>query len=333
MSKKEKSLLLIVILVVLIAAAIIIKNIITTETSVVNKYSLLGTKNYKASSEVGSVSMTEGEQDPNSLSYPVSGLVKPDGYMDDPWYMYTFGGLDYNCLEYGNTISDGESKLKDNHIEYEDALALDGQPLETPPHDCVYTEGHHDDGEFVGKQGIIYKVIAQGDLSPAYAYIKTSDLSTSFSADEQNAMWGLADKTTSVDGQTIDLDGGLMTSGDGRSSALGKEAEEYAKFDTRVRPEGMKPEDLTNYDDFWVKVNQTTGEYIAGPFTLNYVDGRTEIGKTFGGIQEMTIIGYDAGGGIIRDDIEIKAFIINDERVEPEYFEANELKVDETEQK
>lgn len=334
MSKKEKSLLLIVVLIILIASAIIINNIINTETSVVNRYSLLNTKNYKASSEIGSVSMTEGEPDPGSLSPPVSGLVKPDGFMDAPWWIFTFSGLDYNCVEYGNTLSDGESKLRDNHIEYEDAKALDGQPLETPPHDCVYTEGHHKEGKFVKKQGIIYEVTGQGDLSPAMAYIKTHDLSESFNQEEQHAMWAIAGKTVSVDGQTISLDGGLMTSGnESKANSLSKEAEEYAKFDTRVRPEGMKPEDLTNYEDFWVKVNQTTKEYIAGPFTLNYVDGRSEVGKTFGGIQEMTIIGYNAGGGIIRDDIEIKAFIINDKRIEPKYFEPNELKIDETEQK
>ena len=153
-----------------------------------------------------------------------------------------------------------------------------------------------------------YTVAGQGKLEPWQAYVVSDEPIKAFSDEKQEALWG-------------------------HSTALYQEAQDYQDFDDQVRPKnGMDPQDTTELDDVKTKVDQNSKEYTVGPFNMTYIEG-TYGNITFGGIYEMKIIGYNSEGAEVRDDIEIKQIVIDDEKKDPEYFEPEgELKVDETEQ-
>ena len=162
------------------------------------------------------------------------------------------------------------------------------------------------------KEGLVsttfFEYAGTTDAAPWEAYIVSDDPQGAYSDEKQDALWG-------------------------KSNSLYQESQYYQDFDNKVRPKnGLDPKDQTEEKKVKTKVNQNSKEYTVGPFNMTYTEG-VYGNIAFGGISDMTIIGYNSEGQVVRDDIEIKKFVIDNEEVTPEYFEAEgPLYVDETEQ-
>ena len=116
------------------------------------------------------------------------------------------------------------------------------------------------------------------------------------------------------------------------SNGLYQESVNYQDFDNQVRPKnGLDPKDATELDSVTTKVNRNSGQYTVGPFKITYTEGIYG-GIAFGGIHDMKVVGYNAQGAVVRDDIEIEKFVLNNEEKTPEYFEPIDIRIDETEQ-
>lgn len=99
------------------------------------------------------------------------------------------------------------------------------------------------------------------------------------------------------------------------ADALGMQAAAYNDFITKVKANGgtMKKDNKTVKDNVKVNYNNTTKEYVVGPFKIDYVTG--DYGLVLGGIKDMYIIGEKT------PKIKIKSFIIKNEEIKPKYFE------------
>ncbi len=99
------------------------------------------------------------------------------------------------------------------------------------------------------------------------------------------------------------------------ADALGMQAAAYNDFITKVKANGgtMKKGDQTVKNNVKVNYNNTTKEYVVGPFKIDYVTG--DYGLVLGGIKDMYIIGEKT------PKIKIKSFIIKNEEIKPKYFE------------
>ena len=161
----------------------------------------------------------------------------------------------------------------------------------------------------------IYTFEYNSKLTPGEAYVVSDEPIGEYSDKKQEALWAL-DGTTS-----------------GSGNSLYQEAVDYEKFDDIVRQQnGLNPEDKTNLDSVKTKVDQKNKEYTVGPFTVEYTEG-TYGDLTFGGISDMKVIGYNSKGNVVRDDIQVKSFIVNNSKQTPDYFDPDDtLKVDETSQ-
>lgn len=106
------------------------------------------------------------------------------------------------------------------------------------------------------------------------------------------------------------------------ANILNVQAIYYQEFRQKVKAAGgtTAPQDATVKEN--VKKNVSYGnEYVVGPFQINYISGNytidfagSGIGLSFGGISDMYIVGEHT------KRIEIDAFIINNERITPQYF-------------
>ena len=231
-----------------------------------------------------------------------------------PYYTPIYGGYEIYCDEYGNY----EPPFKEGNIEYTEALEEEGKEY-TKRHGCPSLPKN---GKYTSPQ---FFPMGGGTLPPAMAYIISDEPVGSWSEEKQRALWNL---------KGTGLDNGIMHGGTNKlgSSIYDQEARDYADFDDQVRDNGMQPKDLTNMDDVYVHVNQNTNEYIVGPFTLDYITGIYG-NIAFGGISDMHVIGYDAGGSEVDSNISISRIILDgNNSVTPEDFEPDSLKVDETAQ-
>lgn len=167
------------------------------------------------------------------------------------------------------------------------------------------------------KSTTFYTTRSHGNLSPALAYIVSS--SSSYSDEKQNAIWNAL-------GQ-----GGI-------AQPLNQEAKNYEDYAKKVEGKGLNPTDKTNLNDVTAKINQTTQEYIVGPFQIDYTNGKYG-NIAFSGISNMTVIGYNKEGKEVKNNIKVKKIFLNDKvtgkvqtGVVPEYFEPDSTKVDRTKQ-
>ena len=185
----------------------------------------------------------------------------------------------------------------------------------------------------------VYKEYDSGELSPAASYIVTEEPLGSWSEEKQKAIWNL--RWYEIDGKSIDW--GLIV-GDGRSindgpSIYDQEAIDYAKYASEMEKnkqqgkEGLAPEDKTNIDNVYTKVDTTQGSYSVGPLNIKYTNA-TYGDISFGGISEIYVIGYNQYGEEApgKEKIKVDKIAIGSEEKEPEYFEADNMLVDETEQ-
>ena len=276
-------------------------------------------------STVTNPTIADGESDPASYSYNINcGMFVAKDY--NSYYIPVYGGYQIYCIEPGSELH------YKYDIEYEDALELAAH--EPYVSSCVLDYGHADtphEGELTPP---VFFPRSISELSPAAAYIVSDNPIGSFSIDKQRGLWNLRDTGN---------DGGLILSSgkseyDGPSS-FDVEANDYAEFDKLVRDVGLQPEDLTNIDEVYTKVNQSTQEYTVGPFTINYTNGIYG-NVTFGGISNISVSGYNKYGQLVNSDIEVKKLVLQDSAtgsfsntVVPEYFEPDEVtKVDKTPQ-
>ena len=83
--------------------------------------------------------------------------------------------------------------------------------------------------------------------------------------------------------------------------------------DIQANGNKMYKGDKSNQNNIKVQVSQSTGDYIVGPFKIDYVNGT--YGLSFGGITDMYLEGK------INGQIQIDAFIINGKEIKPKFFE------------
>ena len=162
-------------------------------------------------------------------------------------------------------------------------------------------------------------------LSPALAYIVSDNPQKEWSEDKQLAIWNLAKKPELTGTLTIDQATSASKTG---QSTLDTPAEDYAKYDDEVRPKnGLEPKNITIAKNVSIKVNQKTEEYTVGPLKLSYTEGIYH-NLAFSGISDMKIIGYNKSGKYVKE-IDIKQFVIENTKVTPKYFKADQtLKTD-----
>lgn len=221
----------------------------------------------------------------------------------------TFGNYQIYCIEHKVSVF-FEWDLRKNAAQ---RIINSANNNSTSEHGCVSrpNEGDRIPTEYI--PGNTYS------LSPAEAYIVSNG--TSWTAEKQQAIWDIR-------------------SGSG-GSRLATEARNYANFDSKVRDKGLQPEDKTNKDKVYTKVQQAKEtKYTVGPFNVKYTQG-TYGNVTFGGISEITVVGYDSEGKSVKEDIKVKQIILEDKVTgiygtakEPKYFTANKgnLYVDRNEQ-
>lgn len=246
------------------------------------------------------------------------------------------------CIQYGNDdrrLFENIAKMQaaGRTIDWERALQLESNPEKSYVSygrtGCVSNSSVSRD---YGKVTLPhFEPRGGGSLPPAMAYIVSDEPIGSWSREKQKAIWNLKGKK---DKNGHSLDGGILSGGKNKkfgSSIYDVEAENYADFHADIEKyDGMNPNDHTDIDDVEVEVNQNTKEYIVGPFELSYING-TYGGITFGGISDMTVIGYNADDREVNSSIEIERFILGSGRsISPKYFKpSSDLKVDETVQR
>lgn len=189
----------------------------------------------------------------------------------------------FYCLTPGTALN------RKYDITMEKAFELEGK---------TYTAYHtHASAPSEGAQtNTIYNLAGIYDLTPAAAYVLSSG-DGSWSEDKQRALWNL-DKVSSQ-------------SEYGGASSYDKSALDYGTYDSLVRGSGLSPTNKTDLDSVYTKVNQTTGEYIVGPFNIEYISGSS--GNTsFSGISSMYVIGYNSKGQQVRSDIKVEGIIRSD---------------------
>ena len=162
-------------------------------------------------------------------------------------------------------------------------------------------------------------------LTPAMAYIVSSDPQGEWSQEKQFAIWNLRGKQVfnEVSGEYESADGSAIK-GTGTeeypnaevgssADALTQEALRYAEYHNKVQANGgLNPQNIST--GVKPKVNMATGQYIFGPFSMKYVDDGTAFdgGKSFAGITDMYVIGYNSKGASL-GQIPIASVILGDD--------------------
>ncbi len=276
--------------------------------------------------------LADGEEDPETYSYHINTGTWEAIYGTNSYSLPVYQDFQIYCINPGSPLRFSYNLL------YSQAAALVGNTYRSSCGDASTPyQGSTTPPRFVP--------VETNDLPVAAAYIVSDEPIGEWSEEKQKAIWNLRDESIYIesDEDYVPADDDLIVGGadsvhDG-PSIYDQEAQDYAKYDTEVRDKGLQPEDKTDLDGLYTKVNQETGEFIVGPFNVEYTNGiYGEI--AFAGISEMTVVGYNRKGEEVRDDIEIEKIILKDlttgiygEAQEPEYFEPSEdLKVDETEQ-
>ena len=234
--------------------------------------------------------------DPGSYSYNLCG----------DWECFTTSGAPhYNPQNPGYQIFCTHHNFKADAYRYDITKAQ--------AESCIglefYGHGSHAAGKYEGLSSTtFYTVAGSGKLQPWQAYVVSDEPINSYSDEKNEALWGY-------------------------NNGLYQEAMNYQDFDDQVRPKnGLDPKDATKIDSVTTKVNQNSGLYTVGPFNITYIEGIYG-GIAYGGIHDMKVVGYNSEGAVVKDDIEIEKFVIDNEEKTPEYFEPEApLYVDETEQ-
>lgn len=323
----------IVLLIALITATIFgISSLIKSEVNAVRGQTVTA----RAAGSSTPPQLAEGETNPDGYSYHTNtGTWEALNHTGAPAYIATYGDYQIYCINPGSPIR------YSYEIRYNDALAMVGKEYTSS---CRYRNGCADTPREGDRTPPVFKPVGTYDLPVAAAYIISDEPIGSWTLEKQRGIWNLRDETihdgTDDTYEPADDDliiGGATSSASGPSK-YDQEAKDYAEFDSLVREEGIKPENQTDIDGVTTKVNQSTGEYTVGPFNINYTSGIYG-NIAFGGITEISAVGYNYKGEEIKD-IKIEKIILKDkstgiygEAKEPQYFEPDSvLKIDTSEQ-
>ena len=291
--------------------------------------------NTKASNNVSKTIIVQGEKNPATYNYDIVTSTFGTLTYHGSTFLPSYGSYQIYCIEPGGLFVWSET------IKYQELMAMVGDKYNSA-HGCADTprEGDYTRPMFIATGGV--RTLPEG-----VAYIISDTPIGAWSLEKQRGIWNLRD--TYIDGYGR-ADGNINVSdaepwqNNGGPSRFDKEAVDYIKYDLSVRDkDGLNPEDKTNIDSVYTKVNQDTSEYTVGPFNLTYTKG-TYNNVTFGGISNMTVIGYNKYGEEIKDS-NGKAKEIKIERIHlenngkygksqtPEYFTPDKTtKVDRTKQ-
>ena len=277
--------------------------------------------------------LAQGEINPNGYNYHINtGQFEALSHTGAPYYIATYGNFQIYCINPGAPIKFSYD------IRYEDAKAMVGQKHNARC-GCAATPRQGD------VTPPVFTPVGTYTLPVAAAYIVSDEPIGSWSIDKQRAIWNLKDETIhDSNGDSYDepADGDIII-GDGHSQNSGpsiydEEAINYASYDKSVRENGLQPQDKTDLDGVYTKVNQTKKEYTVGPFNIQYTNGIFG-NLAFSGISNMTVIGYNSKKEQVRDNIKIEKFVLKDDITgvydsakTPNYFTpSKDLKVDEAE--
>ncbi len=286
----------------------------------------------------GAGTLAPGEQDPNNYSYHTDTGI---------WeWVRDYGTNSFNIAYYPDfqiyCINPGSPIRYTYNISYDRAKELEEQMYTSFCKDRYGCADTPEEGKVTPP-----RFVPEGsyELPAAAAYIVSDEPIGEWSEEKQKAIWNLKGKKLhdGTDDQYEPEDGDIII-GDGHSNNEGssiydQEAEDYADYDSSVRDTGLNPEDKTNINYVYTKVNQDKKEYTVGPFNMEYTQGIYG-NIAFAGVSEMKVIGYNSEKEEVNSNIAIKKIILKDEAtkiygnaVTPEYFEpSSELKVDETTQ-
>jgi len=333
LSRTSKIQLIIAAIIIMFGIiAVVYQNVEKIEKTATSSYSALSASSARAAS-AGTIA--PGEKNPATFSYGsiirsqfVVGRLEGEVRADEEYDLPNGTGFadNFYCIKCGTSLI-----CRTNSITYPDALKLNGKEY-TSGCGCAQTprEGQYTGSVYVPSGGL-------QELSPAPAYVISDAPLGIWTPEKQYALYLLHNEGK---------DGGLVIRSEGSShyndpgvqaggEALKKEAVDYLDFDQKVRNTGLKPTDTTDLARVETKVNQNTDKYTVGPFSITYTEG-TYGNLTFGGISNMTIIGYNEKKQEVRNNIKIEAFVLTDSvtskggsSVAPQYFEPSaDLKVD-----
>lgn len=305
-----------------------------------------------ASTSTATVGKIVMGSNPSSYGYRVNtGTWEcTDWYTEDTWAP-KYGSYQIYCVQpgtynvykyrigYSRTLSESYDRDKHTGTPVTDTNAREYQSewnnelAERYASDCVYYSGHGGTGKYSGyTTPVVYKPAGTSALPVAAAYIVSDETVGRFTHNKQRAIWNLRWSTLS-DGSSAN--GGLVSGsarskyGDGASSLDG-EAIDYANYDIEVRGKGVQAEDTTGSP--LTLVDQSSKLYTVGPFSLDYIWGKSG-SVTFSGISDMKVLGHNSSGSVVNEDMKIEKLVIGSSQKTPDYFKpSSNLKVDETSQ-
>lgn len=299
--------------------------------------------NSSKSSTKGTIA--SGEKNPKNYSYNIrttwfeTTTYQPGGTASGVKYhglLPTYGNYSFYCIQpSGGFIYSGMS--------YNTALGLSGKSYSAScGHASTPREGEHTMPVFIPSG-------SPKELPPAVAYITSGNPQGEWSIDKQRGIWNLRNYRVAGYGRA---DGNIVTNTEastenGGPSKYDGEAVDYLEYDLKVRKdEGLNPEDKTDINSIYAKINQQTGEYTVGPFSVKYTEG-IHGNVAFSGISNMTVIGYNKNGEEIKDkngktkEFKIEKIYLKKDKENnkyssaktPQYFTpSKDLKIDTTEQ-
>lgn len=288
----------------------------------------------------------EGEPNPDEYNYESScgSFWEARQRNTLPLPLPAYDGYQIYCSEHGV-----DAEVLDNYpYSYKEIEASNGRGTSGSP--CVTLEPPAGTISPIG-----YEAINSADLPPVAAYIISDSPQGQWTAEKQRGLWNLSEYT----GGLIRILGHSANDG---PSKYDTEGIYYYYYDQAVRGKGLQPENQTITSEqlgsnpsaeelekvLRVNINSETGEYIVGPFKMDYTNGRYD-NIAFSGVSNMEVLGYNAKGELVRgakenedsgeEAIKVEKIILADKVTgalgssqEPDYFTPDQDKVDRTEQ-
>lgn len=267
-------------------------------------------------------------QNPNTYVYDIIENDWETKYIIAEDRIPVYGSYEIYC-----TQADADFKIKNRtgslwEIQWDEELAkLKELAEEKFEVDCKMGPRNH---KYEGMLSpIIYKYQGTTDLTAAEAYVVSSAPKGHYSTIKQWGIWTLLQQSTAKSNTPAAIAG----------QKLAAEAQQYAIYDQEIKASnnGLDPKNLTDITSITTKVDISKGQYTIGKFSISYINGIYD-NVTFGGISEMTVVGYNKDKQQVKDNIKIQKIILSEtgETLVPRYFTPiyeNEEYVDRSEQK
>ena len=228
----------------------------------------------------------EGEPNPDEYNYESScgSFWEARQRNTLPLPLPAYDGYQIYCSEHGV-----DAEVLDNYpYSYKEIEASNGRGTSGSP--CVTLEPPAGTISPIG-----YEAINSADLPPVAAYIISDSPQGQWTAEKQRGLWNLSEYT----GGLIRILGHSANDG---PSKYDTEGIYYYYYDQAVRGKGLQPENQTITSEqlgsnpsaeelekvLRVNINSETGEYIVGPFKMDYTNGRYD-NIAFSGVSNMEV--------------------------------------------